>query len=201
MRAPSVDVSMTHFIWSCLRDARSPLAIAALLVCAVGGAAAQSSGGSIELHANGNVTPAAIGLPQYPGAHAYHDASSDSAGDIGFTFGTFHFRLLVSKFITGASQATVLEFYRVPLSKYGDVLECEHGEAVGMPRVARSGLTCSDDPEHRSRTGSEDREARQLRSGTPERYRVVAVEPGPSDSTRFTLLLFEVPKEDRSGSR
>lgn len=192
---------MTAFVTRIPRVRRAPLAIAALLACAASGATAQGTGGSIELHANGNVSPAAIGLPRYPGAHAYHDSSSDSAGDIGFTFGTFHFRILVSKYITSASEATVMQFYREPLSGYGDVLECAHGEAVGTPRVARSGLTCADDPTHRSRTDSDDAQTRQLRAGTPERYRIVAVEPGPADSTRFTLLLLEVPKEDRSGTR
>ncbi len=75
---------------------RSMVAFAALTLCGAQAAFAQSSG-RIELHANRNVTAASIGLPDYPGARSYQKASNDSTADLGFTFGDFHFRLLVSK--------------------------------------------------------------------------------------------------------
>jgi hypothetical protein len=75
---------------------------AALMVCDGTAAMAQSSG-SIELHANESVTAASLGLPEYPNARAYREPKSDSAVDVGFTFGSFHFRLLAAKYISSAS--------------------------------------------------------------------------------------------------
>jgi hypothetical protein len=38
----------------------------------------------------------------------------------------------------------------------------------------------------------------ELRSGTPEQYRVVAIESSKSSGTNFTLVYLEVPKDDDS---
>jgi hypothetical protein len=43
-----------------------------------------------------------------------------------------------------------LAFYRKPISRYGEVLECDHGKPVGSHSVTRNGLTGSD--EHDGRT-------------------------------------------------
>lgn len=161
-----------------------------------GGAAvqAQSSGTIVELHANKNVTATTIGLPDYPGAHSGGDAADDSSADLGFTFGDIHFRILISKYITRASPAQVLVFYRKPLARYGEVLECEHSEAVGAVKVARGGLTCSDDPDHPA-SSDEKRSPTELRSGVPERYRIVAIDETWADSTRFSLVFVEKPRK------
>ncbi len=44
-------------------------------------AAAQSSGGGFELHANGNVTASDVGLPVYPGSKLFKSADNDPAVD------------------------------------------------------------------------------------------------------------------------
>jgi hypothetical protein len=168
--------------------------VAAILLCGRAPAHAQSSG-SIELHANKNVTAASIGLPEFPGARSFHGAHDDSTADLGLSFGDFHFRLLVSKYVTRASPQQVLEFYRKPLARYGEVLECDHGLAVGSLRVASSGLTCSDSRGHHSQSSSESSDAHELRSGAPRHFRIVGIEDGQSDDTHFSLLLIELPKD------
>jgi hypothetical protein len=157
-------------------------------------ATAQSSRTEIELHAGTNVNASTIGLPDFPDARARSDGGSDSTADLGLTFGDVHFRLLVSKYATTASPSRVLDFYRAPLSRYGEVLECEGGRAVGSLARTSSGLTCADD-QHSTTTGH-DGSARQLKAGTPQRFRIVAVEPSSEGSTRFTLLFMEMPKSD-----
>ncbi|MGH7620893.1 MAG: hypothetical protein ACREMU_01005, partial [Gemmatimonadaceae bacterium] len=82
--------------------------LAGVLVCGAVPALAQSSSTELELHVKKNVTASSIGLPDYPDAHPVGESSSDSSADVGFTFGEVHFRLLVSKYITGASPAKVL---------------------------------------------------------------------------------------------
>jgi hypothetical protein len=167
------------------------IAIASLPMCGALSAAAQGSHAEIELHASSNVSASTIGLPEFPGARARSDGENDSTADLGLTFGNVHFRLLVSHYTTSASPSRVLDFYRTPLSRYGDVLECEGGRAVGSLTRTSSGLTCADD-QHGGTTGN-DGSARQLEAGTPERFRIVAVEPSNEGPTRFTLLFMEVP--------
>jgi hypothetical protein len=47
-------------------------------------------------------------------------------------------------FVTTDSPEHVLEFYRKPLAKLGEVLECDHGKPVGSSTVTKSGVTCGD---------------------------------------------------------
>ena len=175
----------------------SPAAIAGVVFClASTTASAQGSGMSIEAHANENVSAASMGLPEFPTAKPSRNAKSDSAADIGMSFGSFHFRVMVAKYVTYASPANVLDFYRKPLSKYGEVLDCDHGIAVGDVKVAKSGLTCADTKGKHVHAGDEGSTHRELRSGTPERYRIVALDSTDSTPTHFTLVLLEVPKDD-----
>ena len=100
---------------------------AALVLSGCGILLAQDSGAkdegvNLSLHANSHGTAAAIGLPVYPGATPYvdpKDKDNDSAADIGFTFGDFHFSVIAVSYVTGDPAARVLEFYRKPLSHYG----------------------------------------------------------------------------------
>ena len=169
--------------------------VAAIVLCGGTAVFAQSSG-DIELHANKNVTAASIGLPEFPGARSSHGAHEDSTADLGLTFGDFHFRLLVSKYVTRASPQQVLEFYRKPLARYGEVLECDHGLAVGSLKVASSGLTCSDTQGYHSHSSGESNDSHELRSGTPRHFRMVGIDDGQTDETHFSLLLIELPKNN-----
>ena len=168
--------------------------VAAIVLCGGASVLAQTSG-NIELHANKNVTAASIGLPEFPGARSFHGAHEDSTADLGLTFGDFHFRLLVSKYVTRASPQQVLEFYRKPLARYGEVLECDHGLAVGSLKVASSGLTCSDTLGHHSHSIGESNDSHELRSGTPRHFRMVGIDDGQNDETHFSLVLLELPKD------
>jgi hypothetical protein len=107
-----------------------------------------------------------------------------------------HFRVLVSKYLTAASPRQVFDFYRKPLARYGDVLECDHGEPVGSLKIARGGLTCSDSAggKHSHVNGDFD-SGHELRSGNPSLFRIVALESSHADSTQFTLLLIELPRD------
>jgi hypothetical protein len=175
-----------------------PSAIAAVVFCIGSASSAQGSGMSIEAHANENVSAASIGLPEFPTAKPSRNAKSDSAADIGISFGTFHFRVMVAKYVTYATPANVLDFYRKPLSKYGEVLDCDHGIAVGAVKVAKSGLTCADRKGKNVHADDGASTHRELRSGTPERFRIVALDSADATPTQFTLVLLEVPKNDDS---
>jgi len=180
-------------------SARASWLAFAVMLCAPIAARAQHSNINVELHANTNVTAANLGLPDFPSARAYTDSGDESPVDLGFTFGDVHFRVLVSKYLTAASPRQVFDFYRKPLARYGDVLECDHGEPVGSLKITRGGLTCADSVggKHSHVSGDFD-SGHELRSGNPSLFRIVALESPHADSTQFTLLLIELPKGNGS---
>lgn len=170
---------------------------AALVLCESVAGFAQKSTSGMELHANGGVTAADIGLPAYPGATLYKEAGSKSDSvDLGFTLGDVHFRILAASYLSGASAGQILDFYRKPMAKYGEVLECDHGKPVGSLKATRSGLTCSD-PDHVEAGGSENSsDDHELRVGEKHKFRVVGIGEKKGDSIRFGLVYVELPKDD-----
>jgi hypothetical protein len=181
---------------------RSSLLLAAILLCS-SIIFAQNSDGSLALHANSHATAATVGLPPYPGATLY-TTDNDSSADLGLTLGDFHFTLIAVNYLTHDTPAQVLAFYRKALSKYGDILECDHDKPVGTPTVARSGLTCSDEHDghievNGTKSSSNDHE---IRAGSPHHYRIVAISgdshPG---ATRFGLVYLELPKDSDEKSK
>ena len=155
---------------------------------------------NLDLHANTKVTAKDIGLPDYPGALPYKNPDnkdSDSSVDLGFSFGSVHFGVKAASFTTQNSPAQVLDFYRKPLSHYGEVLECDHGHPVGSLKQTSTGLTCNDDPN--INTGSNDSDDKtgghELRAGRPQRFRLVAIDEAHAGSTRFGMAYIELPKD------
>jgi hypothetical protein len=159
---------------------------------------AQNSDVDLSLHANSHATATEIGLPVYPGAKLYKDADNDSAVDLGFSFGDFRFTVMAANYITSDSPEQILAFYRKPLSRYGEVLECSHGKPVGALTVTHSGLTCSD--QHGGRVqvdGSADSSSdHELRAGSPHKYRIVGINDTHDGSTRFGIVYLELPKDN-----
>jgi hypothetical protein len=182
-----------------LHTLRLRAALGALAVLALAGAPslrAQEGGAGLELHVNENVSASSLGLPHFPTSHPFHGASKDSAADVGFSFGKVHFRVMASHYETYATADQVLDFYRKPLARFGEVLECEHGQPVGPLKSTKQGLTCADSHGPHSHVTSDADSPRQLRSGTPEQYRVVAIETHKSSATNFTLIYLDLPKDD-----
>jgi hypothetical protein len=161
---------------------------------------AQDSGFSLDMHANSNVTAKQIGLPLYPGATPWKEKDSDSAANLGFGLNAIHFTLMAASYATGDSPAHVLDFYRKPLSRYGEVLECLKGKPVGPLTVTHSGLTCSAQKGgnidvNGSGDSSKDHE---LRAGAPRRFRIVGVSDTQDGKTKFGLVYLELPKDSDS---
>jgi hypothetical protein len=160
---------------------------------------AQDSDG-LELHANSHASAADIGLPAYPGATLYKDADNDAAVDLGLTLGDFHFDMKAANYSSSDTPERILKFYRKPLSRYGQVLECDHGKPVGALAVTRSGLTCSDEHDRHADTKSSVNLSgdHELRAGTPHQYRVVGIDKSSSGATRFGLVYLDLPKDSGS---
>jgi len=148
---------------------------------------AQNSDFNLNVHANSHATAKDIGLPVYPGATLFKDKDSDSSSaDLGLVLNSFHFNVQAVSFVTTDAPKQVLEFYRRPLAKYGQVLECNHGKPVGSLTVTKSGLTCGD--------GS-DRDV-ELRAGRPEQFRIVGIDGAEAGKTKFGLVALVLPKDE-----
>jgi hypothetical protein len=169
-----------------------PVTVLSAAILLVGSAVSsgQDSGVNLALHANSHTRAADIGLPTYPGATLYKE-DGDSGADLGLTAGDFHFSLLAVKYVTSDSASRVLAFYRKPLSRYGEVLECDQGKPVGALTVTRSGLTCGE-VENGDTNSSDDHE---IRAGSPHQYRIVGIDDSHPGSTRFGLVYLELPKD------
>ena len=155
---------------------------------------AQTSDFNLNVHANSHATAKDIGLPVYPGATPFREKDSDSsAANLGIVLNSFHFNLQVASFVTTATPDEVLEFYRKPLAKYGEVLECRHGKPVGLLTVTKSGLTCGKSGGATVNGSDMDHE---LRAGTPEHFRIVGIDSTEAGKTKFGLVAMVVPKEN-----
>ncbi|HZD45813.1 MAG TPA: hypothetical protein VE109_07005 [Acidobacteriaceae bacterium] len=157
---------------------------------------AQNSDFNLNVHANSHATAKDIGLPVYPGATPFKDNDSDSSSaDLGFLLNSFHFSVKAVSFVTTDSPEHVLGFYRKPLGKYGEVLECDHGQPVGRVTVTKSGLTCGDRKSgHMTVNGSDS--DHELRAGTPEQFRIVGVDNTETGKTKFGLVALVLPKDE-----
>ena len=160
---------------------------------------AQNSDFNLNAHANSHATARDIGLPVYPGATPFRDKDNSSAVDMGVVLNSFHINLQVATFVTTASPEQVLEFYRKPLAKYGEVLECAHGKPVGSLAVTRSGLTCGNDKNSGIKVNGSDMD-HELRAGTPEHFRIVGIDSTEPGKTKFGLVAMVLPKEKGGGN-
>jgi len=182
----------------------SSVLFAAALTLGGASSSAQNSDFKLELHAGSHGSAADVGLPMYPGATLDDkDPDNSSAADLGFTFGDTRFRLIVAKYLTKDSPDSVLNYYRKPLSHFGDVLECSQGKPVGKQTATKSGLTCSDEKE--SHVTVSDHTAipgqREIRAGSPNRYRMVCLEDSDHGMTRFALVYVETPKDSEKAEK
>jgi len=151
----------------------------------------QHSDFNLNVHANSHATAKDIGLPAYPGATPFKSKDSDSSsGDVLLLMNNFHFSVKAASFVTTDSPDHVLEFYRKPLAKFGEVLECDHGKPVGSLTVTKSGLTCGNGNGNGSDSGHE------LRAGTPDQFRIVGVDGAVNGKTKFGLVALVLPKDE-----
>jgi len=182
--------------------ATSLLASASLVALILAGPRAHAQNSGFELHANGDVTATEVGLPVYPGSKLVK-SDKNSAVDMGFTFGDTHFRLVAANYLSGDSPERVLDFYRKPLGRYGQVLECDHGKPVGSLTVTRSGLTCStQSKDHVNVQGNVDSsDDHELRAGTPEKIHIVGIGEKQGSAIHFGLVYVELPKDGGSKTK
>lgn len=171
-------------------------AVAAAFMFCGGSLLAQDSDFHLDLHANGHATAQAIGLPAYPGAKLFKAKDDDSgSADLGMVLNSFHFQLQVASYVSADTPEKVLEFYRKPLGRYGEVLECDHGRPIGALKETSGGLTCGDKGHVQIDGAADSSSDHELRAGTPQQFRIVAIDNSVAGQTKFGLVKLELPKD------
>ncbi len=154
------------------------------------------------IHVNTDETSAAdLGLPAYPGADIVKDKDNDKSADIHMGFGEWELRVKVVNYSTADGQDKVVAFYKKALTRYGDVIACQNGAAVGTPTATSEGLTCSDkggpnvnvDDHDKSYGWQSSHEGFQLRAGSKRHQHIVGFESAAPGQTRFALVALDLP--------
>lgn len=127
--------------------------------------------------------------------HSRKKSSDSSSADLLFLLNSFHFSLKAASFETADSPARVLGFYRKPLAKFGEVLECNHGKPVGSLTVTKSGLTCGDGKRGSVTVNGSDSD-HELRAGRPEQFWIVGIDAAEKGKTKFGLVALVLPKDE-----
>lgn len=157
------------------------------VLLAMQGAGAAEFKAGIELREQASA--ADVGLPAYPGARQQRDKDEDKAAlRLDLWGGAYGFRLVVAKFAADAEPDKVASFYRAALAQFGPVLDCSAAvpRAPAASSAAPGQLSCGDD---RPRPGGQ-----LYKAGTPQRQRVVSLQPAGAGQTHFQLVLVETKK-------
>jgi len=132
-----------------------------------------------------------IGLPAYPGARPQRDKKDDKEGaTVGFSFGPFGMKLVVSKFASNDELEQVSQFYRDALGAYGKVMDCSHGSPEAQAAQARKARGEKKDPNGCGDSGG-DRDERVYKVGTEKNFRLVSLKPVGRE-VHFQLLRMEL---------
>jgi hypothetical protein len=135
-----------------------------------------SSVGDLHLGKDANAQKA--GLPLYPGARPKQEKDNDPL-NFGVLTESFGFKIVVAKYESDDAPGKVIDFYRDRLKKYGKVLECHTSEHGGDAHAD------FDDDKHSKQLkceGDNTGPVTELKVGTEDNQRVVAVEPRDSRS-------------------
>ncbi len=151
------------------------------------------------VHVNTDQTTAAdLGLTIYPGAQVINDDNHKSA-DVHLGFGQWELRVRTVSYSTPDSQNKVVDFYRQALSRYGTVITCKDGEAVGSPAVTSEGLNCEDDKHVAvnvkvdSTSTDPGMNKLELKAGSKRHQHIVTFSDATAGPTRFSLVALDLP--------
>lgn len=139
-----------------------------------------------DLHLGDDADSRKIGLPLYPGARLKHDDENGNKVNLGIFTEAFGFKLVIANYDSDDAPGKVIDFYRDKLKKYGKVLECHSTKHGGDVDVNTEGSQKSTELKCE---GDNKGPVTELKVGTEDNQRVVAVEPnsGHNGST-FALV-------------
>ena len=152
------------------------------------------------VHVNTDQTTAAdLGLPVYPGAQVITDDDNHKSADVHLGFGQWELRVRAVSYSTPDSQDKVVDFYKQALGRYGTVITCKNGTAVGMPAVTSEGLNCEDDKHVNvnvkvdSASTDPGMNKLELKAGSRRHQHIVTFSDPKAGKTSFSLVMLDLP--------
>jgi hypothetical protein len=140
-----------------------------------------------DLHVGKDADAARAGLPLYPGARPKIEKDNDPL-NLGISTESFGFKLVVAKYESGDSPSRIIDFYRGKLKKYGRVLECHsHDDDVHTD----NDFDDDKDGQHSKELkcdGDNTGPVTELKAGSEDNQRVVAIEPHDAGKTTFVVV-------------
>jgi hypothetical protein len=125
------------------------------------------------------------GLSQYPGARIAKSDDDDDrhhSANVNISSSLFGLKVVALKYESDDPSDKVLSFYRKDMGKYGKVIDCTGGFNMNFHhRDKDAEVTCDD------HSGSDHGYKEELKVGTENNQRVVAVKPRNAGS-EFTLV-------------
>lgn len=154
--------------------------------------------GTVKAQSTGDVDQ--IGVKLYPGATLKPDTDSDhnnSNANLSVSSPLFGMKLVVQKYQTPDSPEAVISFYQKELSKFGQVIRCNHGEANAASHDRGR------DPDKDAPVSCDDKGSRstddykiELKVGTERNQHIVAVKPEGKGSA-FALVYVNVQAAEK----
>lgn len=153
--------------------------------------------GNMHVKTGSDEVLAAIGLPGYPGATMVKNNGHNNSGsaDVDMSFGSFQLRVKAASFHSDDSPAKVLAFYQKALARYGTVIQCRGGHAVGSPTATDEGLDCENGGKHVDLDGDTKTE---LKAGSRKHQHIVAVS-SDGNGAKFGLVALDLPLDVHIG--
>ncbi|HSM87671.1 MAG TPA: hypothetical protein VLT16_16055 [Candidatus Limnocylindrales bacterium] len=138
--------------------------------------------GSLSIR-KGASDPKETGLSLYPGAQLKKSTDTDdSSANVNISSSLFGMKLVVLKYQTADPPEKVLGFYRKEMAHYGNVVNCKGGFTMNFHRHDRdSEVSCE------GHNGSDHDYKEELKVGTENNQRIVAVKPSGNGS-EFVML-------------
>lgn len=176
------------------------LALAALAGCSISAHKDSATGkdkdvdirtpfGSISVHKDASDFRE-TGLSLYPGAQLKKDLDDhDGNANVNISSPLFGVKVVAVKYQSDDSPDKVLAFYRKDMARYGNVVDCTGGFNISFRRHDKDAdVTCD------NHGGSEHRYHEELKVGTENNQRVVAIKPNGNGS-EFALVYVRASDE------
>jgi hypothetical protein len=133
------------------------------------------------------------GMSVFPGATPVEKDSGshdEKKANVNIDTPWFGVKVVALTFRSSEPQEKIWDYYKKDMGKYGRVLECRPGSPdLDLRKRDDEDLTCYDD-DKKMRVQSYKREGKsiQLKVGTSNKQRIVALKPAENGSTEFSLV-------------
>ena len=138
------------------------------------------------IHVSKQADASDVGLAIYPGARlkVKDSGGDDKSANVNISGFGFGLKVVALEYHSDDAPAKLISFYKDQLKKYGSVLECHSSKHVNVdPKFSHR----SDGGSHRVTCDASSGNNVELKVGTDENQRIVAVEPDGKGSS-FSLV-------------